>query len=87
MKKISNFLRLQEDESSAERQKLELLKQLQEKKQQFEAYEKEKKKTSLTLQDQDSDMADIDHETFPGNKNVFLSSKVIGLKILRKPLS
>ena len=67
MKKISNFLRLQEDESSAERQKLELLKQLQEKKQQFEAYEKEKKKTSLTLQDQDSDMADIDHETFPGN--------------------
>ncbi|KAK2556110.1 Nuclear pore complex protein Nup98-Nup96 [Acropora cervicornis] len=56
---------LQEVESSAEREKLELLKRLQEKKQQFEAYEIEKRRTSLALEDQDSDMADIDHETFP----------------------
>ncbi|XP_067040500.1 nuclear pore complex protein Nup98-Nup96-like isoform X1 [Acropora muricata] len=56
---------LQEVESSAEKEKLELLKRLQEKKQQFEAYEIEKRRTSLALEDQDSDMADIDHETFP----------------------
>lgn len=77
----------QEVESSAEKEKLELLKRLQEKKQQFEAYEIEKRRTSLALEDQDSDMADIDHETFPGNKKVFHSLKVIGFKIHRKRLS
>lgn len=77
----------QEVESSAEKEKLELLKRLQEKKQQFEAYEIEKRRTSLALEDQDSDMADIDHETFPGNKRVFHSLKVIGFKIHRKRLS
>lgn len=49
-----------------EKEKLEIFRHLQEKKQQLEAYEKEKQRAALSLQDQDSDMADIDHETFPG---------------------
>ena len=49
-----------------EKEKLEILKHLQQKKQQFEVYEKEKQKATLSLGDQDSDMADIDRETFPG---------------------
>lgn len=56
---------LQDDGNSVEKEKLEILKHLQQKKQQFEVYEKEKQKATLSLGDQDSDMADIDHETFP----------------------
>lgn len=47
---------------------MEIFRHLQEKKQQFEAYEKEKQRAVLSLRDQDSDMPDIDHETFPGTK-------------------
>ena len=44
---------------------MEIFRHLQEKKQQFEALEKEKQR-ALSLHDQDSVMTDIDHETFPG---------------------
>lgn len=47
---------------------MEIFRHLQEKKQQFEEYEKEKQRAVLSLRDQDSDMPDIDHETFPGTK-------------------
>ena len=53
-------------ENSIEKEKKEILRHLQEKKQQFEAYEKEKQRVTPSLRDQDSVMADIDHETFPG---------------------
>ena len=45
---------------------MEIFRHLQEKKLQFEVYEKEKQRAALSLRDQDSDMPDIDHETFPG---------------------
>lgn len=53
-----------------EKEKLEIFRHLQEKKQQLEAYEKEKQRATLSLRDQDSDMADIAHETFPGKRDV-----------------
>ncbi|XP_022797911.1 nuclear pore complex protein Nup98-Nup96-like [Stylophora pistillata] len=56
---------LQDVENSIEKEKKEILRHLQEKKQQFEAYEKEKQRVTPSLRDQDSVMADIDHETFP----------------------
>lgn len=56
----------QDDGDSIEKEKQEIFRHLQEKKQQLEAYEKEKQRAALSLRDQDSDMADIDHETFPG---------------------
>ena len=58
-----------------EKEKLEIFKRLQEKKQQLEAYEKERQRASLSLHDQDSDMPDIDNETFPGMKDIFYSKK------------
>jgi len=62
------FFLWQDDGDSVEREKMEIFRHLQEKKQQFEAYEKEKQRAALSLRDQDSDMPDIDHETFPGTK-------------------
>lgn len=56
-----------------EKEKLEIFRHLQQKKQQLEAYEKEKQRAALSLRDQDSDMADIDRETFPGNRDVSFS--------------
>ena len=57
-----------------EKEKLEIFKRLKERKQQLEAYEKERQRASLSLHDQDSDMPDIDNETFPGMKDVFYSN-------------
>ena len=66
---INHFFFLwQDDDDSVEKEKMEIFRHLQEKKLQFEAYEKEKQRASLSLRDQDSDMPDIDHETFPGTK-------------------
>ena len=62
------FFLWQDDDDSVEKEKMEIFRHLQEKKLQFEAYEKEKQRASLSLRDQDSDMPDIDHETFPGTK-------------------
>ncbi|XP_078371007.1 nuclear pore complex protein Nup98-Nup96-like isoform X3 [Oculina patagonica] len=56
---------LQDVGDSVEKEKQEIFRHLQEKKLQLEAYEKEKQRAALSLRDQDSDMADIDHETFP----------------------
>lgn len=67
---ISFFFLWQDDGDSVEREKMEIFRHLQEKKQQFEAYEKEKQRAALSLRDQDSDMPDIDHETFPGTKDL-----------------
>lgn len=64
------FFLWQDDGDSVEREKMEIFRHLQEKKQQFEAYEKEKQRAALSLRDQDSDMPDIDHETFPGTKDL-----------------
>lgn len=66
----SVFFLWQDDGDSVEREKMEIFRHLQEKKQQFEAYEKEKQRAALSLRDQDSDMPDIDHETFPGTKDL-----------------
>lgn len=63
---INFFFLCQDDSDSVEKEKIEIFRHLQEKKQQFEAYEKEKHRAALSLRDQDSDMPDIDHETFPG---------------------
>ena len=52
-----------------EQDKIDFLKKLEEEEEKleaFESYTKEKQKAAVTLQDQDSDMADIGHETFPG---------------------
>lgn len=68
---VNTFLFLWQDVGdSVEKEKLEIFRHLQEKKQQFEAYEKEKQRAALSLRDQDSDMPDIDHETFPGTKDL-----------------
>ena len=67
------FLFSQDTDDSLEKEKLEIFKRLQEKKQQLEAYEKERQSASLSLHDQDSDMPDIDNETFPGVKDIFYS--------------
>ena len=64
-----------------EKEKLEIFKRLQEKKQQLEAYEKERQRASLSLHDQDSDMPDIDNETFPGMKDIFYSKKILVIYI------
>ena len=53
-------------EVSIEKEKEEIFRRLQEKKQQLEVYEKKKQQAALSSLDQDSVMADIDQQTFPG---------------------
>ena len=65
-----------------EQDKIDFLKKLEEEEEKleaFESYTKEKQKAAVTLQDQDSDMADIGHETFPG---LFLELLYFALKWL-----
>lgn len=53
-------------EVSIEKEKEEIFRRLQEKKQQLAVYEKKKQQAALSSLDQDSVMADIDQQTFPG---------------------
>ncbi|XP_027054850.1 nuclear pore complex protein Nup98-Nup96-like isoform X1 [Pocillopora damicornis] len=55
----------QDLEVSIEKEKEEIFRRLQEKKQQLEVYEKKKQQAALSSLDQDSVMADIDQQTFP----------------------
>ena len=67
MQKFSMICYLPKDlEVSIEKEKEEIFRRLQEKKQQLEVYEKKKQQGALSSLDQDSVMADIDQQTFPG---------------------